>query len=281
MFILYNYGSTGYYRLVKLKNIDKFPKFQSKIHQTTSTDNIYKSNISRSKSTVKDIVLSNDFNFFVTLTIKNDYNRYNIDNCFTYLRKFCKKFKRKFKTFDYLFIAEYHKDGAIHFHGVCNIPLNAFELDFYPRTFKSKKDNKFYHCFSSTLFDEFGRNSFQLIKSKACTSSYILKYISKDCVRTSTHRLYMCSHGLERADKTYLDNDKLDKIFTKNRKYFENDFCKMIDFKADDLNSHEKFDIMWSPEVKKRSTDYEFEIFMNKFKNFINNSWYFIFLIVY
>lgn len=272
MFILYNYGSSGYYRLIELKNTNKIPKFQTKIHQTTSTDNIYKCNISRGKSTVKDIALSNDFNFFVTITIKNDYNRYNIDNCFYYLRKFCKKYKRKYKTFDYLFIAEFHKDGAIHFHGLCNIPLNAFELDFYPRTFKSQKDNKFYHCFSSTLFDDFGRNSFQLIKSKALTSSYILKYITKDCIRTSTHRLYMCSHGLMRADKTYLDNDKLDKIFTKKRKYFENEFYKIIDFHANDLNRSEKFDIMWSPEIKSYSTDYEFKIFMNKFKKLFDNS---------
>ena len=266
MFLLYDYGSTGYYRLVEFKNCKSFAKIQTKINQTTSTNIIYKSNISRSKATVKSIALSNDFNFFVTITIKNDYNRYNIDNCFTFLSKFCKKYKRKYKNFDYIFIAEYHKDKAIHFHGLCNIPFQAISLDLYQRTVKNQKDNRFYHCFSSFIFDEFGRNTFQPIQSKNKISSYILKYISKDCIRTSTHRLYTCSHALKRANKTYFDNDKLSQIF-KNRKHFENDFYKIVDFYVDDLSSQEKFELMYSNEVKPFDNDYEFEIFLNKFKN--------------
>lgn len=271
MFLLYNYGSTGFYRLVEFKNCKNFAKMQTKIHQTTSTDTIYSSNISRSKSNVKNIALSNYFNYFVTITISNDYNRYNIDNCFTYLSKFCKKYKRKYKSFNYIFIAEYHKDKAIHFHGLCDLPQQAIQLDLYNRTIKNHKNDKFYHCFSSLIFDDFGRNTFQPIQSKEKIASYILKYITKDCVRTSTHRLYMCSRGLEHANKSYFDNENLDKIFN-NRKHFENDYYKIIDFKADDLSRQEKFEIMYSQEVKPFDNDFEFEIFMNKFKNLFNNS---------
>ena len=271
MYLLYDYGSTGYYRLVEFKNCKSFAKFQTKLHQTTSTNDVYKNNISRSKTTVKDIALSNDFNYFVTITINNDYNRYNIDNCFTYLRKFCKKYKRKYKKFDYIFIAEFHKDKAIHFHGLCNIPFEACQFDLYRRTIKNQKDDRFYHTFSSLIFDKFGRNTFDYITSKARISSYILKYISKDCLRTSSHRLYICSHGLERANKTYFDNDKLDKIF-KNREHFDNDFYKIVDFYVDDLSYQEKFDLMYSKEVKPFDRDYQFEIFFQNFKNFIDNS---------
>lgn len=271
MYLLYDYGSTGYYRLVEFKNCKSFSRIQTKIHQTTSTENIYKNNISRSKTTVKDIALSNDFNYFVTITIKNDYNRYNIDNCFTFLSKFCKKYKRKYKSFNYIFIAEFHKDGAIHFHGLCDLPQQAIQLDLYNITIKNQKNDKFYHCFSSLIFDDFGRNTFQPIQSKRKIASYILKYITKDCVRTSTHRLYTCSRGLIHGDKTYFDNDELNKIF-ENRKHFENDYYKIVDFYVDDLSRQEKFDLMYSKEAKPFDNDYEFQIFMNKFKNLLNNT---------
>lgn len=280
MFILYNYNNSGFYRLVELKNTTSLSKSQQKKQPNTSTDNIYYNNISRSKKSVKELALCNDFNYFVTITIKNDYNRYNIDNAFYFLSIFCKKYKRKFSSFSYVFIAEYHKDGAIHFHGLCFISTNARDFDLYPRTIKNQKDNKFYHCFSSFLFDEFGRNIFQPISSKDKISSYIMKYITKDCLRTSTHRLYTCSRGLKHADKTYYSNEKLKDIFN-NKKYFENDFYKIIDFNADELTQQQKLDILNSVEVFPYSKDYEFLLALKKFKDFYKNTWFFLLFVVF
>jgi hypothetical protein len=276
MFILYNYNNSGFYTLVELKNTTSLAKSQQKKQPNTSTENIYYNNISRSKKSVKDIALCNDFNYFVTITIKNDYNRYNIDNAFYFLSKFCKKYKRKYSSknspFSYIFIAEYHKNGAIHFHGLCSVPSNAIDFDLYPRTIRNKKDNKFYHCFSSSIFDEFGRNTFQPITSKAKISSYILKYITKDCIRTSTHRLYMCSHALKRADKTYYNNEKLNNIYN-NKKYFENDFYKIIDFHADGLTQQQKLDLLNSKPIMPYDIDKDYEAirFYKKFKEICKN----------
>ena len=58
---------------------------------------------------------------------------------FSFLSKFCKRYKRKFSLFSYIFIAEYHKDGAIHFHGLCFLPPNAIEFDLYSRTIRNQK----------------------------------------------------------------------------------------------------------------------------------------------
>ena len=254
MYILYNFNNSGFYRLVELKNSTSLCKSQQKKQPNTSTDNMYYNNISRSKKSVKELALCNDFNYFVTITIKNDYNRYNIDNAFYFLSKFCKKYKRKYSSFSYVFIAEYHQDGAIHFHGLCSVPPIAIEFDLYPRTIRNQKNNKFYHCFSSSIFDEFGRNTFQSITSKEKISSYILKYITKDCIRTSSHRLYTCSRGLKHADKTYYSNEKLKDIFN-NKKYFENDFYKIIDFNAEELTQQQKLDIINSVEVFPYSKD--------------------------
>lgn len=276
MFILYNYNNSGFYRLVELKNTTSLAKSQQKKQPNTSTENIYYNNISRSKKSVKELALCNDFNYFVTITIKNDYNRYNIDNAFSFLSKFCKKYKRKFSSFSYLFIAEYHRNGAIHFHGLCSLPSNAIAFDLYPRTILNQKDNKFYHCFSSSIFDDFGRNTFQPITSKEKISSYILKYITKDCLRTSTHRLYVCSHALKRADKTYYNNEKLKEIYN-NKKHFENDFYKIIDFNADELTQQQKLEIINSVplnavEVYSYSKDFDFLLAFKKFKNFYKNT---------
>ena len=271
MYILYNFNNSGFYRLVQLKNTTSLAKSQAKKQPSTSTENIYYNNISRSKKSVKELALCNDFNYFVTITIKNDYNRYNIDNAFYFLSKFCKKYKRKFPLFSYIFIAEYHKNKAIHFHGLCSLPPNAIDFDLYPRTILNQKNDKFYHCFSSFLFDEFGRNIFQPITSKEKISSYILKYITKDCIRTSTHRMYMCSRGLKHANKTYYSNEKLEDIYN-NKKYFENDFYKIIDFHADELTQQQKLDIMNSVEIFPYSKDYEFLLAFKKLKDFYKNS---------
>ena len=273
MFILYNYNNSGFYRLVELKNTTSLAKSQQIKQPNTSTDNIYYNNISRSKKSVKELALCNDFNYFVTITIKNDYNRYNIDNAFYFLTKFCKKYKRKFSNFSYLFIAEYHKDGAIHFHGLCFISSNARDFDLYPRTIKNQKDNKFYHYFSSFIFDDFGRNIFEPIFSKDKISSYILKYITKDCLRTSTHRLYKCSRGLKHADKTYYNNEKLNEIYN-NKKFFENDFYKIIDFHADELTQSQKLELLNSTPIMPYDIDKDFEAlrFYKKFKEICKNS---------
>ena len=267
MFILYNYNNSGFYRLVELKNTTSLAKSQAKKQISTSTEKTYYNNISRSKRSVKELSLCNDFNFFVTITINNDYNRYNIDNAFYFLSKFCKKYKRKFSTFSYLFIAEYHKNGAIHFHGLCNLPFDAIQLDLYRRTIKNQKDDRFYHTFSSLIFDNFGRNTFDYITSKDKISSYILKYITKDCIRTSSHRLYTCSRGLKHADKTYYNNEKLNDIYN-NKKYFENDFYKIIDFHADELTQSQKLELLNSTPIMPYDIDKDFEAlrFYKKFQ---------------
>ena len=282
MFILYNYNNSGFYRLVELKNTTSLSKSQQKKQPNTSTDNIYYNNISRSKKSVKELALCNDFNFFVTITIKNDYNRYNIDNAFYFLKKFCKKYKRKFSSFSYLFIAEYHKNGAIHFHGLCNLPFEAIQLDLYRRTIKNQKDDRFYHTFSSLIFDNFGRNTFDYITSKDKISSYILKYITKDCIRTSSHRLYTCSRGLKHADKTYYNNEKLNEIYN-NKKFFENDFYKIIDFHADELTQSQKLELLNSTPIMPYDIDKDFEAlrFYKKFHEICKKHWFFYFFVVF
>lgn len=83
----------------------------------TSTEELQRQSLSRTKRNIKELALCNNFQYFATVTIAStSCDRYSLIEC-------QKKFKRKLKTikkynnnFKYLFITEKHKDGAFHFH---------------------------------------------------------------------------------------------------------------------------------------------------------------------
>lgn len=117
------------------------------------------------------------------------------------------------------------------FIGLCNDTL-----DFYIN------DNNY---LSSRDFDELGFNSFSKIESLEKVSNYILKYITKDCVKNSAGTVYISSRGLKKATVTELSND-LDINFD-----YINDYCSIKDFNVNNLSRDELLNIMSS--MKKNS----------------------------
>lgn len=71
---------------------------------------------SRIRAKIRDYVLMNDFKYFYTQTINNNYNRFNLDEFKENILKKFKAYKRINKNFIYLIIFEKHKDGAYHLH---------------------------------------------------------------------------------------------------------------------------------------------------------------------
>lgn len=98
---------------------------------------------------------------------------------------------------------------------------------------------------SSRDFDELGFNSFSKIESLEKVSNYILKYITKDCVKNSKGTVYISSRGLKKATVTELSND-LDINFD-----YSNDYCSIKDFNVNNLSRDELLNIMSS--MKKNS----------------------------
>lgn len=121
--------------------------------------------------------------------------------------------------------------GLFTFIGLCNDTL-----DFYIN------DNNY---LSSHDFDELGFNSFSKIESLEKVSNYILKYITKDCVKNSAGTVYISSRGLKKATVTELSND-LDINFD-----YTNDYCSIKDFNVNNLSRDELLNIMSS--MKKNS----------------------------
>ena len=194
---LYSYNATGKYRLVRLKNnssysgwslddivnsMDKpqvIPSFNAEIDRIS---------LSRTKRRIKEICLCNDFEYFVTLTVSSkNCDRFSLDECQSALKKKFEYYKRHSKDFKYILITEKHKDGAFHFHGMMK---NIREDDIYIN------DMGYY---SNRYFDRLGYNSFSKIVDYNKCCSYIMKYITKDCVRNSNGYVYIFSHGLKKC----------------------------------------------------------------------------------
>lgn len=152
-------------------------------------------NLWRIKTKIKDYILSNDFNYFWTLTFKAD--RYDYDLAFQKMGKWLERMRKKYGKFDYIMIPELHKDGAIHFHGVTG-GLNALIVDAGVK----HKGVKVYNC----LEWEHGFTTLTKIRSREKTASYVTKYVTKEMQNSIVEKgkkKYWCSRGLRLPAVSY------------------------------------------------------------------------------
>ena len=192
------------------------------------TDNkeIERISLSRTKNNIKNICLSNNFEYFCTMTVNSkNADRFSLQEVQDKMKKICKSIKRKNKDFAYIYITEEHKNGAFHFHGMVK------NIDLYI--------NKNFYL-SSADFDKLGYNSFSPIKDYNKCCNYITKYITKDCVKNENNQIYFCSRGLSKGFEEYMIDSDLKKIFVvpegAKSPVFENEYCQKIDFSIDRLN---------------------------------------------
>lgn len=79
----------------------------------------------RARSRVRRLALSNDFRWFVTLTLSPDkVDRYDAAQVVRKLSNWCSN-QVKRRGLKYILVPERHKDGALHFHGFFNDALEA------------------------------------------------------------------------------------------------------------------------------------------------------------
>lgn len=207
----------GIYRVGRKKGGCKSPNNSTK-------EEIERSSLSRSRRRIKDILLCNDFQYFATLTVDSkNCDRFSLQEVQDNLKKICKKIKRNNSDFKYLFVTEKHENGAFHFHGMIkNLPVYQ---------------NK-YGYLSCTYFDELGYNSFSVIKDYNKAVNYILKYITKKCIRNENNQIFFCSRGLKRPSEELMIPTDLTEIFGKN--VFINEYCQKKDFDIQTLSDSQK-----------------------------------------
>ena len=79
----------------------------------------------RARSRVRRLALSNEFRWFVTLTLSPDkVDRYDAAQVVRKLSNWCSN-QVKRRGLQYILVPERHKDGALHFHGFFNDALEA------------------------------------------------------------------------------------------------------------------------------------------------------------
>lgn len=215
---LYEY-SENRFRIVKMKNCKKsgFEEISPrKTDYITPNEELDRISLSRAKRRLKEICLCNNFTHFATITVNSENaDRFSLTQCQELLKKKTKNLRNNGNIdFAYVFITEKHQNGAFHFHG-----LVKGISDLYTN------ENGF---LSSKKFDEVGFNSFLPIKTTDAYSydrvcNYITKYISKDCIKNESGRIYFSSKGLKKPVKYEIGEIN----FNWN---YENDYCCIKDF---------------------------------------------------
>jgi len=193
--------------------------------------------LSRTKSTIFELALCNDWEYFVSLTLNpNSHDRTNIKAFKKKLLKWLNNYKQYHDTnIKYLLIPEQHADGAWHMHGLLSgLPaehLTAFSLkDKLPLPIrrKLKKGRTIYNW--EKYAKAFGYVTVEEILNAEAISKYITKYITADLFKTRidlNDHMYYCSLGLRRAAVIYKNH--LTRDFEPD---FENEYVKVKTFQS-------------------------------------------------
>lgn len=194
------------------------------------------SSIYRAKSTIYDLMQSNYWEYFVTITV-NPKGEYMADCDIKNPKEVQKKVmklidnmnRRRDRKIAYVFIPEYQENGNVHLHGVVNgITPSDLEIAINNQEFRKDKDgkplidkngnpirNEFYlkplerkgnQVYNHLVFNKVGYNDFEIIRDMSRVGSYCTKYITKDLLDRSNEfgaHLYLCSKGLERKKEVY------------------------------------------------------------------------------
>lgn len=175
----------------------------------------------RARSAVADLAMSNDFRYFVTLTLDpSRVNRYDPAEVVRRLNNWLDNHVRR-DGLAYVLVPEYHKDGAIHFHGFFNGALEAVDSGTLDTgTGKPKKPRSAaqralwlsegahvvynlpaWHLGFTTAIELYGQRS--------AAVGYVCKYVTKQQTKIGG-RWYYSGGALLRPDVSYDDIDYTD-----------------------------------------------------------------------
>lgn len=217
-------------------------------------DHKLQNNLSRAKSKVRELVLCNKFEYFVTLTLSPDkIKRTDLKLAITRLNRIVSDMN---KTIDgewgrkervtYVLIPERHKNGAWHFHGFIH-GLTKYDI--------RKNKNGFPEW--RQYADKLGYTNLTEIQNKDRAASYCLKYITKDLARSVTKRgahLYYASKGLETAKVVYRGTG----LYTGEWDYMQKDgYCYVADYDKQEVrdNFHTTIDVEMFPRMYEKAME--------------------------
>lgn len=220
-YTIYNYRG-NLYKIVKHKFSKKGSVYHVRNRRPNSTK--FSTSISRARSSCLDILLSNDWSYFLTCTLSpKKGDRFDLDSFHKKLAQFIRNQSKKYnQKFEYLLIPEPHQDGAYHFHGVLNCPLSALSR-FDGNVPLKLKTGDFWNW--TDYQNSFGFCSLSPIRDSYACALYVLKYITKNTQYRKEdfgQHLFYASQGLKRKrfiGFAYGEQPILDKYITYDTKY--------------------------------------------------------------
>lgn len=160
----------------------------------------------RTKQAVYDVARMNEWDYFITFTFQEGLveDRHDYSLLKKKVQKWCDNYRQKYSCdFRYLIVSEFHKDGAIHFHGLVSGVLSSDLVE--------SRDpyhvGEFYH-----VRWRYGRNYFSPIKDRWRVTYYITKYITKDYITIPGRQRYIRSQGLKLPEKVTAELPEMDVI---------------------------------------------------------------------
>lgn len=138
-----------------------------------STEESFKRSKRRARTMVFDLAMCNPgLDMFLTLTLdKTKIDRYDYNQVVSKLNRWLDNMVRR-KGFKYVMVAEYHKDGAIHFHALANSA--ALTL-----TNSGKKDKQRHVIYNVDNWKFGFTTATRCYGERAAACKYMCKYITK------------------------------------------------------------------------------------------------------
>lgn len=199
------------------------------IPKTTFFDNEtnLERSIRRTRKAIKDYTFCNDFNLFVTLTMKED--RQNPEHSKEKLSNWFHNQRSRKGPFKYLVVPEFHKDQqSLHFHCLFQDYKGEVKRSYNNGRPVTKGRRSIYEIPSYTL----GFNNVQYInpdiESKTRVSFYIQKYITKEMPIFFGKNRYWASKSLNKP--IFEDNPEPWYKIAKPDREYENEFGRILEF---------------------------------------------------
>lgn len=190
--------SNGHTMIRFFRSQSGLPKRSLDSPSPSSEEAKLQASVSRARNAIFDLAFGNPWDYFITLTFdqKKVGDRYDYDNIKSCMKTFTQFLYRH--DCQWLLVPELHKDGAYHYHGMVRGYLDS--------TYRETKFNKLgeeYDCYSIDGY-HLGRSDISPITDPDRISTYITKYVTKDCLSVVPPgaKKYWASRGLSRPKKT-------------------------------------------------------------------------------
>lgn len=197
---------------------------KKKTHSPFIQGMLQEKSLQRTKTTIRDIILCNNFELFCTFTFKD--HRDEVDVCKARMQYWLQSQQKKYGSFEYVIVPEFHADGkALHFHalfqgfkGKIVQAQNPQGEDLVSRSGRNIFNIKGWrNGFAECTYIDDGPND------QAKVASYVTKYITKDMPVFRGKKRYWVSQGIARPI-TATNVDELPYLADDTLQRFEKEF---------------------------------------------------------